>query len=246
MATSRARPPHDPEETKRAMALADRLARAIPTPVVELDFDDPWQLLLATILSAQSTDKTVNRVAPGLFARFGSPAELANADPAEVEDLIHATGFFRNKAKSIMGASRVLVQEHGGTVPQTMAELVKLPGVARKTANVVLLKAFGISEGIAVDVHCGRVSRRLGLTEEKDPKKVERDLMDLYPKARWAGVGQRLVLHGRYVCVARKPRCAHCPVAELCPSREAEPVGRWTARADKQDRVTMTRGEETF
>ncbi len=246
MAAKKPLPTVSPEQKERAQALAKRLMAAIPTAVVELDFEDPWQLLLATILSAQSTDKTVNRVAPGLFARFPNPAALAAAEPAEVEDLIHATGFFRNKAKSIQGASRMIVEEYGGEVPRTMAELIKLPGVARKTANVVMGKAFGLSEGIAVDVHCGRVSRILGLTEHKDPKKVELDLMGTYDKKDWMGVGQRLVLHGRYVCTARKPKCAHCPIAELCPEQTQDPIGTWQQRAQIQDKVTMSRGEVKF
>lgn len=235
-------PEKDPEDKKRARAIHRRLAEAIPTPVVELDFDDPWQLLIATILSAQSTDVTVNRVAPALFERFPNPAALAAAEPAEVEDLIHATGFFRNKTKSIQKCSQYLVDHHGGEVPRTMAELVKLPGVARKTANVILGKAFGLAEGIVVDVHCTRVSARLGFTEQKDPKKIELDLMGLYPKKDWIGVGQRIVLFGRYACLARKPRCDVCPVAELCPSREAKAEGKWKDRAARVQATVESRG----
>lgn len=235
--------PASPEDKKRARAIAKRLKQAILTPVVELDFDDPWQLLIATILSAQSTDKIVNRVAPGLFERFPNPAALADANPTEVEDLIHATGFFRNKTKSIQGASRHLVEHHDGEVPQTLAELIKLPGVARKTANVVLSKCFGKAEGVIVDVHCGRVSRRLGFTEHKEAVKVERDLMGLVPEKDWIGVGQRFVLHGRYICVARKPRCSRCPIAELCPSAEAKPEGKWAERAEAENDFVMRRGE---
>jgi endonuclease-3 len=243
---SPAPPKLTPTQKKRAQGVLARLTAAIPVPVVELDFDDPWELLVATILSAQSTDKTVNRVAPGLFARFGSPAALASADPAEVEDLIHATGFFRNKTKSIMGMSQALLERHDGQVPKTMAELVKLPGVARKTANVVMGKAFGLAEGVVVDVHAGRVSRRLGFTEEEDPAKVEQVLMALYAQPDWIGAGQRLVLHGRYVCTARKPACAKCPLAELCPSTEAKPEGAWEARAADEGRVVASRGDETL
>lgn len=237
-------PTPDPDQVKRARAIAKRLKVAIPEPVVELDFDDPWQLLIATILSAQSTDKTVNRVAPALFARFPNPAALAAADPAEVEDLIHATGFFRNKAKSIQGTSRALVEEHDGEVPRTLEALIRLPGVARKTANVVLGKCFGLAEGIAVDVHCTRVSQRMGLTVQKDPVKIERELMALFAKKEWMEVGQRLVLHGRYVCLARKPSCASCCVAELCPERASDPDGTWTERAARQQRTTMSRGAD--
>ncbi len=237
-------PALDPEQKKRARAIGKRLARAIPEPVVELDFDDPWQLLMATIMAAQSTDKTVNRVGETLFARFPNPAVLANANPAEIETLIHPTGFFRNKTKSIQAASRAIVEEHGGQVPRTMVELVRLPGVARKTANVVLGKAFGVAEGIVVDVHCTRLSKRLGLTESKDAKHIEADLMGLYPKKDWIGIGNRFVLHGRYVCTARSPACRACPVAELCPDAAEAPSGRWTARADREQLVVMSRGAE--
>ena len=233
----------DDDQIKRARAIGKRLAKAIPQPVVELDFEDPWQLLMATIMAAQSTDKTVNRVGLELFARFEHPAALAAADPAEVEDVIHPTGFFRNKTKAIQAASRAIVEEHEGQVPRTMAELTRLPGVARKTANVVLGKAYGIAEGIVVDVHCTRVAQRLGLTEERDAKKIERDLMALYTKRSWIGIGNRLVLHGRYVCVARKPRCEHCPLAELCPESPVEPTGRWTQRAARENEVVMSRGQ---
>lgn len=238
------RPPPDPDQKKRARAIAKRLATAMATPIVELDFDDPWQLLIATILAAQSTDKTVNQVGRTLFARFEHPAALAAADPAEVEDIIHATGFFRNKTKAIQNTSRALVEQHSGVVPSTMAELTRLPGVARKTANVVLGKAFGKAEGIVVDVHCTRVSQRLGLTEERDPKKIELDLMDYFPKKDWIAVGNRFVLHGRYVCLAKTPRCEHCPLAELCPECRAEPQGAWAARAARVGRVVMSRGAE--
>lgn len=243
MAAKKPRPAPDPEQQKRARAIHKRLTEALPELVVELDFDDPWQLLMATIMAAQSTDKTVNRVAPALFERFPTPAALAAAPSEEVEDLIHATGFFRNKTKSIQAASKAIAETHGGEVPQTMKELVALPGVARKTANVVLGKSFGLAEGVVVDVHCGRLSQRLGLTDQKDPKKIELDLMDLFTKKDWIGVGQRFVLHGRYVCLARKPRCDKCPVAELCPSMETEPEGKWKDRAAHENEVVMTRGE---
>ena len=241
-ATSRAAP--DPELKKRARAIGKRLATAVPDPVVELDFDDPWQLLMATIMAAQSTDKTVNRVGAELFARFKDPMALATADPSEVETMIHATGFFRNKTKSIQAASRAIVEHHAGQVPQTMAELVRLPGVARKTANVVLGKAFGLAEGIVVDVHCTRVTRRLRLTEAQEPKHIELDLMALFPKKQWVGVGNRLVLHGRYICTAKKPLCTACPVAEHCPECPSKPEGRWTQRAEKVGRFIMSRGED--
>ncbi|MEM7677761.1 MAG: endonuclease III [Myxococcota bacterium] len=234
----------DPELKKRARAIAKRLQTTLPTPVVELDFDDPWQLLMATIMAAQSTDKTVNKVGQVLFAQFSTPAALAGADPEVIETIIHPTGFFRNKTKSIQAASRAIVEQHNGQVPKTMAELVKLPGVARKTANVVLGKAFGIAEGIVVDVHCTRVSQRLQFTQEKDAKKIERALIPLFPQKDWIGIGNRLVLHGRYVCLAKKPNCPQCPISELCPSAYAPPEGAWKDRAKREQRLVMSRGED--
>lgn len=234
----------DPELKKRARAIAKRLATALPNPVVELDFDDPWQLLMATIMAAQSTDKTVNKVGLTLFKRFKTPAALAGADPEVVETIIHPTGFFRNKTKAIQAASKAIVEQHEGRVPQTLAALTKLPGVARKTANVVLGKAFGLAEGIVVDVHCTRVSQRLHFTEQKDAKKIERDLMPLFAQKDWIGVGNRLVLHGRYICLARKPRCTQCPVSELCPSAFEPPEGKWKDRAEREQRLVMSRGED--
>ncbi len=214
----------------------------MPAPRSELDHADPWQLLVATILSAQSTDRMVNRVTPALFQRFPTPQALGAAEQAEVEALVRATGFFRNKAKSIREASRLVAEEHGGEVPRTLAALVKLPGVARKTANVVLGTGYGIHSGITVDTHAGRVSRRLGLTKHEDPVKVERDLCELFPKSSYIDIGHRLVLHGRYVCTARKPSCARCPLAELCPASEATPEGRWAERAEQERALVESRG----
>ncbi len=233
----------DGGEDERRALLRRRLARAIPRPECELDFASPWQLLVATILSAQSTDRTVNRVTPALFARYATPAALAAAPPGDVEALVKSTGFFRNKAKAIQGASRVLVEQHGGEVPRDLERLVELPGVARKTANVVLGTALGVNSGITVDTHAGRVARRLELSDEQDPVKVERDLCAVFPRRSWADTGHRLVLHGRYVCVARKPRCAACPLNELCPAREADPEGGWTARAAAEAQLVAARGE---
>ncbi|HHH11244.1 MAG TPA: endonuclease III [Sorangium sp.] len=225
-----------PDERKaRAAKLNKRLKRAIVTPRCELRHQSPWQLLIATILSAQSTDRTVNRVTPELFRRYPTPAALAAADMATLEQLVRPTGFFRNKAKAIVGASRLLVTQHGGEVPRTVAELTQLPGVARKTANVVLGTAYGISSGITVDTHAGRVARRLHLTHETNPVKVERDLCALFSKRQWVDTGHRLVLHGRYVCQAKSARCNACPLAELCPENEATPIGRWTQRADAEN-----------
>lgn len=218
----------------RAGEIRKRLKRAMPEPRVELRFEDPWQLLVATILSAQSTDKTVNRVTPELFRRWPTPQALGEASQEEVEEVVKPTGFFRNKAKAIRGASAKLAEQFGGEVPRSIDELTTLPGVARKTANVVIGSAYRVPTGVVVDTHVGRVARRLQLTEEDDPRKVEADLCAVFPRRDWIDMGHRLVLHGRYVCTARKPDCAHCPLNEVCPSREADPDGKWTARADSE------------
>jgi endonuclease-3 len=234
--------PH-PELKKQAADVAKRLKRAIPKPRVELDFENAWQLLVATILAAQSTDKKINEVTPALFARFPTPAALGYADEDEVEAIVKPTGFFRNKAKAIMGASRTIADEHGGEVPRTMEELTALPGVARKTANVVLGSALGIPTGIVVDTHVKRVSRRLELTVEKDPPKIERELCGLFAKRTWIDVSHRLVLHGRYVCQAKKPRCARCPLNEICAAAEAAPeIRAWTRRAAWEKRLVESKG----
>ena len=221
-----------------------RLERALPEPRCELDHENAWQLVVATILSAQSTDKRVNLVTPALFERYPTPADLGAADRAEVEDLVRTTGFFRNKAKAITGASRLIAERHGGEVPRSVEELVELPGVARKTANVVLGTAYRIPSGIAVDTHATRVSQRLELTEERDPVKIERDLCELFPRETWPDMSHRLILHGRYVCLARKPDCPRCPLNEVCPSAEAKPEGTWTARAQVEGKRIAARGEE--
>lgn len=228
----------DPQD-ERVRTLRRRLARAIPEPRCELDFQSPWQLLVATILSAQSTDARVNLVTPELFRRYPTPAELAGARRETIEELVHSTGFFRNKAKAVQGAGRVIADEHGGEVPRDMETLVALPGVARKTANLVLGTAYGIPSGILVDTHAGRVASRLGLTTEQDPVRIEADLCAVFPKRSWVETGHRLVLHGRYVCKARKPACGTCPLNEVCPDRAADPEGTWTARARAEaERVT--------
>ena len=210
--------------------LRSRLARAIPDPRCELEFENPWQLLVATILSAQSTDARVNQVTPALFRRFPTPAALGAASQEEVEALVKSTGFFRNKARAIREASQMISERFGGELPRTLEELTTLRGVARKTANVVLGTALGVPSGIVVDTHVARVAARLGLTRESDPQKIERDLTALFPSAEWIAIGHRLLLHGRYVCLARKPDCAACPLNELCPSREAAPAGTPAAR----------------
>jgi len=182
----------------------------------ELDHDNPYQLLVATILSAQSTDKRVNLVTPALFAKYPNAAALASADPDELEAVIRSTGFYRNKAKHLLGMARRVVEVYGGEIPPRMDDLVTLPGVARKTANVVLGTAFGINAGVVVDTHVKRVSARLGMTAETDPAKIERDLMAEVPQASWTDVGHQLIWHGRRICHARNPDCEHCPLAPLC------------------------------
>lgn len=231
------------QDRQRALAIHERLSEAIPSPVCELDFRSPFELLVATILSAQSTDKMVNKVTPPLFERYPTPRALADAPQEAVEVLVHRTGFFRNKAKAIRESSRILCERFGGEVPSTMDELVTLPGVARKTANVVLGNAFGVSAGIAIDTHAGRVARRLGLTEEENPDKVEKTLCAFYPQEDWTNVGHRFVLHGRYVCLAKAPKCASCPVNELCPSALVPPEDDVGVRAASEWRIVSTRGE---
>ncbi len=198
--------------------LIRRLRAAHPDAHCALDHENPFQLLVATILSAQCTDERVNQVTPALFARFPTPEAMAAADRAELEALIRTTGFFRNKAKSLQGASALICQNFGGEVPQEMDELTSLPGVARKTANVVRGVCFGLADGIVVDTHVKRLSQRLGLTQEKSPEKIEKELMALIPVEDWIDIAHLLIFHGRRVCNARKPDCANCTLAEICPS----------------------------
>lgn len=196
----------------------DHLAALYPDAHCELDFHSPWQLLVATILSAQCTDKRVNMVTPVLFKRFPSPADLALAEQSEVEDIVRSTGFFRSKAKALIGVANALTDRHQGSVPDTMAELVVLPGVGRKTANVVLGNAFHRNDGVVVDTHVGRLAIRLGLAREEDPVKVEQALMAVFPRDRWTLLSHLLIWHGRRVCEARKPRCGECSLRAICPS----------------------------
>jgi endonuclease-3 len=205
---------------ERLPELVRRLRRAHPDAACALDHADPWQLLVATVLSAQCTDERVNQVTPALFARFPGPAELAAADRSELEALIRPTGFYRQKARHLQATAQRLVAEHGGQVPADMAVLLTLPGVARKTANVILGVGFGRNEGIVVDTHVGRLARRLGLTAQADPIKVERDLLAITPQAEWTELSHLLIFHGRRVCLARRPRCADCVLADLCPSAQ--------------------------
>jgi endonuclease-3 len=230
------------DKKKLADDVRKRMTKTLPEPRCELDHQNAFQLVVATILSAQSTDRTVNKVTPALFARYPTPAALAAADQAELEDAVRATGFFRNKAKAVRAAAQRIVEAYGGEVPRTMEEITTLPGVARKTGNVVLGTAYRIVSGITVDTHAGRVARRLGLTKHEDPIKVELDLCEVFPKASWIDMGHRFVLHGRYVCLAKKPRCVDCPINELCKSAEAEPARKWTERADRERAWVEARG----
>jgi len=206
-----------PPKVRVPLVLAE-LANLYPTAPIELNFETPFQLLVATILSAQCTDVRVNLVTPALFAAYPTVQMMAGAEPAHLEELIHSTGFFRAKARSILGASAAILRDHGGEVPQTLIALVQLPGIGRKTANVVLGDAFGIP-GITVDTHVGRLARRLGLTKHTDAVKVEFALNKLIPQAEWTLVSHRLILHGRRVCSARKPACERCTLAEICPKK---------------------------
>lgn len=205
------------ETQKRAREMYRILVRTYPNIRCELDFKNPLQLLIATILSAQCTDKRVNMVTPALFKRYKTAKDFAGANIRELEKLIFQTGFYHAKARHIKGATRMLVEEYNGKVPGVQEDLVKLPGVGRKTANVVLGHAFDIP-GITVDTHFGRLSRRFGWTKATDPVKVEREVGELIPEGEWTNLSQRLIWHGRRVCHARKPACAVCPLAKLCPS----------------------------
>lgn len=193
------------------------LLRCYPDARCALDHRNPFELLVATILSAQCTDVRVNMVTPALFGRYGTPRKMAAAAAADLEELIRSTGFYRNKTKSIKGASATIVAEHGGHVPRTMDALLQLPGVARKTANVVLGNAFGVNDGVVVDTHVARLSKRLGLTRRTDPVHIERDLMKRFAPDTWTMLAHLLIFHGRQVCGARRPRCDQCALADICP-----------------------------
>ncbi|MGH8791521.1 MAG: endonuclease III [Stackebrandtia sp.] len=203
--------------TRRARRTARVLAETHPDAHCELDYETPFQLAVATILSAQCTDVRVNMTTPALFAKFGDAASMAAADPAEVEDLIRSIGFHRNKTISLLGLAAGLLERHGGEVPDTLDSLVKLPGIGRKTANVILGNAFGVP-GITVDTHMARLVRRFGWTQDTDPVKIERVVADLLPREDWTMFSHRVIFHGRRVCQARKPACGACTLAKLCPS----------------------------
>ena len=206
------------EKKRRTRSIITRLKREFPDAKCALDHANPLELLVATILSAQSTDARVNIVTPALFAKYQSAAEYAAADPAVFQGEIHSTGFFRNKTKSILGMAQALVERHGGQVPDAMDALVALPGVGRKTANVVLGNAFGKNEGVVVDTHVSRISGLLKLTKQTDPVKIESDLMELVPRKDWTIFSHLLILHGRKTCIARRPKCESCRINDLCPS----------------------------
>lgn len=236
LSMSRKKAPRNPERPRstpscdvsairtRANRVISLLKPLYPRAQCALTHESPLQLLIATILSAQCTDDRVNKVTPSLFARYRTAEQFAAADTSELESLIQSTGFFRNKARNIIGAARVICEQFGGHVPDTMDALLRLPGVARKTANVVLGSAFGRNDGVVVDTHIGRLSHRLGLTwrsrDSKDAVRIERDLMEVIPQAEWTYFGHAMILHGRRVCRARKPACADCVLKDICPSAD--------------------------
>jgi endonuclease III len=213
---------------ERANKILDILEQAHPEATCALHYRNPYELVMATILSAQCTDERVNMVTPALFARYPTPKALAGARTEDVEEIIRSTGFYRAKTKSLLGNARALVADHGGEVPRTMAEMVKLPGVGRKTASVVLGHVYDIAEGIAVDTHVLRVSNRLGIARGDDPIEVERQLMAIIPQERWTRTTDLLIFHGRKICIARRPLCGQCPVFALCrwPQRQAFALGK--------------------
>jgi endonuclease-3 len=207
-----------PSKKQRALEVLARLKNLYPDATCSLNYSTPLQLLVATILSAQCTDERVNKVTPALFKRFPDAASLANADLAALENLVRSTGFYRNKAKNIQGACRMIVSEFDSVVPNTMEQLLQLPGVARKTGNVVLAHAYGTNAGVTVDTHVKRLSQRLGLTKFTDPIRIEKDLMELLPQPDWENWSIRLIYHGRAVCKARSPLCQACGLSDLCPT----------------------------
>jgi endonuclease-3 len=254
-AGARARKPEKPAfrtgvHRARANKILDVLAETHPDATCALHYRNAYELVAATILSAQCTDERVNQVTPTLFARYPTAAHLAKARPADVEEIVKSTGFFRAKTKSLLGCARGLVERHGGEVPRTMAEMVKLPGVGRKTASVVLGHVYGVNEGVAVDTHVLRVSNRLGIANAGDPLVVEQQLMAMIPRERWTQVTDLLIFHGRRICQARRPLCGQCPVFALCrwPYRQAYALGQTVkgphaAAARVRARVATARAE---
>jgi endonuclease-3 len=218
--TASPNPPAKKNRYLRAEQIFSALQAAYPDAKCALDHANPLQLLIATILSAQSTDKMVNTITPALFKKYKTAADFANADTAELEEMIHSSGFFRNKAKSIKAACRIIAEQHGGKVPETMEELLELQGVARKTGNVVLGVAFGKAEGVVVDTHVQRLSRRLDFSREERPDKIEQDLMQLFHRDKWILLAHLLIHHGRAKCNAMRPKCAECSIEHLCYSED--------------------------
>jgi endonuclease-3 len=209
-----------PDRKARAIEVNKRLANQYPDAKVELDFNNAFELLMATILAAQSTDVRVNIVTKSLFRKYPDAAAFAGADQVEMETAVKQTGFFRNKARAVINCSKALVEKHGGEVPRTIEELVELPGVGRKTANVILGNAYGINAGVIVDTHVTRLSGRLGFTRHADPVDIEQDLIKIVPRDEWTAFANRLILHGRRVCIARKPDCPNCVLNDICPSAD--------------------------
>ena len=207
---------YNPIAPARVAEILKRLDHRYPSVKCALHHNSAWELLVATILSAQCTDVRVNMVTPGLFKKYPTPQHFAALQPEELEDDIRSTGFFRNKSKSVVGAARKVINDFGGEVPHTMAELLTIPGAARKTANVVLGSWFGIADGVVVDTHVQRISRRLELTKSDGPQKIEQDLMRVIPRAKWIEFSHQIIHHGRALCIARKPKCADCPLEDLC------------------------------
>src|SRR5215470_8270690 len=207
-------------DPKRVAAILEKLDEAYPNATCELNHENPFQLLISTILSAQCTDVRVNQVTATLYKKYPNPEAFAYANPSELEQEIRPTGFFRNKTKSVVGASKAVVEKFGGEVPRTMEEILTLPGVARKTGNVVLGTAYGIASGVVVDTHVMRLAQRLELTKNQDPKKIEQDLMKVIPQDRWIKFSHQLIWHGRRVCIARKPKCMECNLESLCYSKD--------------------------
>jgi endonuclease-3 len=206
------------KESKRASKILKTLEKEYPEAHIALEFSDPLELLVATVLSAQSTDAQINKITPKLFKKYPTVYDYARAKPGEFEKDIYSSGFYKNKTKNIIAAAQKIVKDYHGKVPDSMDELVKIPGIGRKTANIILSNAFGIVVGIAVDTHVGRLSQRMGFTKNEDPNKIERDLMELFPKDQWYKINYLLIDHGRAVCNAKKPLCDKCCVAKLCPS----------------------------
>ena len=230
------------EIKRRAKTIINRLKKTYPAPGTALDHQSALELLVATILSAQCTDVRVNKVTPSLFSRYPTASDYAGADRSELEELIRSTGFYRNKAKSIQGAGQKIVEKFGGEVPRTMDELLELPGVARKTANVVLGNYYGIAAGVVVDTHVHRLSHRMGFSQGKTAEQVEKDLMIVYPTKDWIVLGNLLILHGRSVCSARDPKCQECKVASHCPKTDVVPrVKKKSAKTSKSGRPLRER-----